>query len=530
MSEISKAFAERPFQKRGALFAMKNKNVLIGDQPGLGKTLQSIAAVVGLKLNGSILVVAPKTAVYVTWPAELKRWLEDFAPEDNYTIIGGKQTKLERLRSVRNVVEWDIEYGETNRQWIIVSPNYLRFDIKTDMYGNFVYEKGEKIINPVREAIKPLLYIDWSAIIIDESHQILAGSTGDIKKQSAQCRGMRLLSVKENGLKIALSGTPSRGKPENLWGTLNWLCPKQYSSYWDWIGRYFNYYTDPFGTTQVGRIKSESALAQSLSGVMIRRTKEQVAQDLPPKNYGGTPLFKDGPIAVWIDMDAKQKRMYEDMEMQAMVELEGGTLLANGVLAEMVRLKQFANSCGVLINETEFYPQFPSNKFDWLMEFLTERGIDGKGPGESKVVVASQFTKLINLFAYELREHYKIPCFTLTGKTNEKERVDIQRKFQSNEGPDVFLLNTHAGGVSLTLDSADEVVIIDSTFNPDDQTQVEDRCHRISRIHNVCIWNLASKDSIDESILRRTHKANISLTKIDIELAREMFSRNLKGI
>lgn len=523
-SEIANAFRNRPFQKKGALFAQKHKNVLIADQPGLGKTIQSIAAVIGSGCSGSVLVVAPKTATYVTWPAELARWLKDVAPEDEWVILGGKMSKLERNRAMQRILKWDIKFGPGSgkRQWIILSPNYLRFHVKVDSNNNYVYDQqGFKIIEPVREAIPALLAIDWAAIIVDEAHQTLAGATSEVKRQSKQRVGLGLLQVMDGGLRIALSGTPFRGKHENLWGILNWLEPKQYTSYWNWCRKHFYVYADPmFGSQTIGELKSEKLLAQEVSRLMIRRTKGEVAKDLPPKFYGGTPLFKDGPIAVWLDMEKEQRNAYEDMVKAAMVELEGGTLMANGILAEMIRLKQFANSYGYLDDSGTFMPKLPSNKFDWLLDYLKDRGIDGKGKGASKVIVASQFTKHIDLFAMQLKSKHGIPTFSLTGKTSEEDRIKFQREFQrgtrdsGEPAPDVFLLNTRAGGVSLTLDAADDVVIIDSTFNPEDQEQVEDRAHRLSRMHNVTIWNLASSNSIDESILKHCYKMDTSIKKI----------------
>ena len=89
----------------------------------------------------------------------------------------------------------------------------------------------------------------------------------------------------------------------------------------------------------------------------------------------------------------------------------------------------------------------------------------------------------------------------LTGRQNDAERKAAQEGFQGPNGHEVFLLNTKAGGVSLTLDMADDVVLCDSTTNPDDQEQVEDRAHRVSRMHNVTIWYLASRGTIDEQAL-----------------------------
>lgn len=542
-TELGKALRHREFQRHGIEFITDKKTVLIADEPGLGKSVQSLSAVVQEGITGSILVVAPKTACYVTWPHELERWLGEVAPYDEWIVFGGHMTKLERIRALKRILLWDLGKGRIGpRQWVIVSPNYLRFKVKTDVRDNYVYDDdGNKIIRPIREAQPAFLAIDWSAIIVDEAHQTLSGATGNIKKQSAQRQGLGLLEVKDNGLRIALSGTPFRGKHENLWGILNWLKPKDYTAYYSWLDRHFRMYVDPMTNARVvGELINEKKLAKELEPIMLRRTKSEVAPELPRKLYGGSPLKlsggKLGPIAVWLEMYGQQRKAYEQMVQQAMAELEGGTLMANGVLAEMIRLKQFANSYGFIGGEDEFFPCFPSNKFDWLVDFLADRGIDGKGPGESKVIVASQFTKHIDLFATRLENKLKIPVFSLTGRTNEKQRIQLQRDFQrgtleSGEPcPDVFLLNTKAGGVSLTLDAADDVVIIDSTFNAEDQEQVEDRAHRLSRLdHKVQVWNLASTNSIDESILKNTWKMDGSIKKIldgerGVDFARKLLS------
>jgi SNF2 family DNA or RNA helicase len=293
------------------------------------------------------------------------------------------------------------------------------------------------------------------------------------------------------------------------------LYPKDFTAYWTWIDKHFNVYIDPLSNARVvGELKNPESLSKELEYIMIRRTKGEVAKELPKKRYGGTPLImpsgKPGPIAVWLEMYGQQRKAYESMAAAAMAELEGGQLRADGVLAEMIRLKQFANSSGFMGGTDEFFPTFPSNKFDWIVDFLAERGIDGKAPGESKVIIASQFTKHLDLFDRQLNEKLGIPTFKITGATNAKDRIRMQNEFQSNTtqsgepAPDVFIINTKAGGQSITLDAADDVVIIDSTFNHEDQEQVEDRAHRISRVHNVQIWNLASRNSIDESILRNS--------------------------
>jgi SNF2 family DNA or RNA helicase len=136
--------------------------------------------------------------------------------------------------------------------------------------------------------------------------------------------------------------------------------------------------------------------------------------------------------------------------------------------------------------------------------FLAERGIYGDpklDDGDSKVVIASQFTSMINLWAEALRAK-GIECLVMTGETNKGDAfARMQRQFQAKGGPRVLLLNTMAGGVSITLDAADDMAIMDETWVPDDQEQVEDRIHRTSRTdHQVTIWYVRSEGTIERDL------------------------------
>lgn len=239
-------------------------------------------------------------------------------------------------------------------------------------------------------------------------------------------------------------------------------------------------------------------------------------------------------------MSPKQKKAYEEMEEYATAALETGTLVANGVLSELTRLKQFATSYGRIetVQDSDgfdipvFRPSLPSNKFDWLVEFLDELGIDGSAPGEDcrKVVIASQFTSIIDVFAAGLEEK-GIDVLKITGKINAKNREAAVQAFQKDDGPQVLMLNTMAGGVALTLDRADDIVILDETFIPDDQTQVEDRVHRVSRMHNVTVHYVRSIGTVEERIAKLTFdRNNLQLQLIDgtrgVNIARTLVGKN----
>jgi SNF2 family DNA or RNA helicase len=512
--DIWGAITNRPFQSVGAAFAARNRSCLIADQPGLGKTIQSIAAIIEAGIQGPVLVVAPKNAAKLTWPQELEKWV----PGEKVVVIGAHLTPTQRaIQLIKNVME---SQENNHRVWIITSPAYLRIKAKLDEFNNYKYDdKGKKIITMVDVAIPEFFQIEWSAIIIDESHQTIAGGSGNRKKWSAQKLGLGALMTKQNGLRLALSGTPFRGKEEYLWGQLNWLRPDLFRAYWRWVDKHFYTSQNRYGMV-IGGVIDHDAMYHEASSVMIRRTKAEVAADLPPKIYN----------TVWLPMEGEQARAYEEIERKAQVELEGGILQTTGILAELTRLKQFAGSYGKLLDDGVFVPTLPSNKFEWLVEFLDERGIskdlDKDAP---KIVVASQFSKLIDAFAVGLAEA-GIKAHIFTGDTSDKRREEIKDDFQNN--PDskvrVLLLTITAGGVSLTLDAADEMVLLDETWNTSDQEQVEDRLHRLSRIHQVTIWKVFSKGTIEEHIFKANADAEFNIKSIlDGARGQEVFRKLL---
>lgn len=497
--ELRAAMVAKPWQVPGAAFIVGQRNVLLADQPGLGKTIQALAAVVELDIQGPILVVAPRTAVNVTWPEEIAQWL---GPKESVTVINSTMKPEARRVAVLDAALSGLSNGK--REWVITGPNYLRIRADLDADGRYLRDaNGEKIIRVVNEGIPELFLFEWSAIIADESHQTLAGATGALKNQSAQRRGLGALKLAPNGIRIAMSGTPFRGKTENLWGTLNWLAPEKYTSYWKWVRRHYGVTenSSPYGPSVIKgtRVLDESRFFNELKPIMVRRTKNEVEKDLPPKTYGGThlhPLDPTSPVAVWLPMSAEQSDQYEEIESQAIITLDklGDELTINGILAELVRCKQVANACLKRKGSESVQPRMPSNKVDWIVDFIADRIEAG-----TKTIVASQFTQFIEMLSAELQSK-KMNHYVFTGKTNDRDRAWIKSEFQSDTGEMVILLNIKSGGVSLTLDAADDVVVCDQTWIPDDQEQVEDRAHRISRMHNVTVWNLSSVGTIDESI------------------------------
>lgn len=524
LKECSPKAAEalRPYQRAGVKFMAENQASLMADEPGLGKTLQTIAAIISSGVKGDILVLAPTVAANISWPEEIRKW----SPKDEVLVVAGTRKKRqEELAKLK-------KRTSAERRWVLCNTEMVR----TEYYKNKVDKKKKVHKSKYVPHFPELFFLGadqktprlWEAIIVDEAHNSLITKKTRAYEQTLTRRGFSKLQTTPNGKRIAISGTPFRGKPENLWGILNWLEPNNYKTYGQWLSVWFDVQAGFFGGKDVElKETSKKDFYKSIQPIMVRRTKGEVAPDLPPKMYAGSlppgieydhPSQADGLVGHWLEMSPKQAKAYREMKELAEAALDNGTLVANGVLAELTRLKQFATCYGnvKIVKKTDedgdifdvptFDPALPSNKFDWLMEFLAELGIDGKpSKGGRKVVIASQFTSIIDTFADSLEKKVKgLKVLKITGTVSMADREDAVDKFQNDDDYSVMMLNTKAGGVALTLDRADDIVILDETFIPDDQTQVEDRIHRVSRMHNVTVHYVRSIGTIEESIAKKT--------------------------
>lgn len=507
--DLAAAMERRTYQRAGARFAADAGASLIADDPGLGKTLQALGAVVERGQPGPYLVICPKTAVLSVWAREIPRWLRAMAPEV-VTVPDGRTKRdaiLDDLTSRRDL-------GNT---WVVVHPEMIRTK-SWWVCGECGSEtpktskpKELKCFHDPRQApvrndhtFPQLFALPWGAVIVDESDRAIVRLSGT----PTQVRnGAELLPVHPSGLRLAMSGTPFRGRPHHLWSTLNWLDSKRYGGKWRWVGQFWK--LGGYSGYEIGDFISpdhEERLWKSLDGIVLRRTKAEVASDLPPKTYVGSPLIPgdpSSPVGIWLPMTPAQAKAYKAMEDTSVAVLEGGDLNAIGVLAEQTRLQQFATSAGRM-DGTEFTPALPSNKFDWLAESLVEWGFPDNPV--TKVVITSRFTRVLRMFAEELRKlkvdgkACRIDSLMLTGEVSGSRRAEMIDRFNDkSEGPHILFLQHKTGGVAITIDSADKMVMIDES-DPDTMIQVEDRIHRVSNPRPVEFYYLRSIETIDVGI------------------------------
>lgn len=524
--DLFKAVSSRRYQMAGAAFAITGRNVLLGDQPGLGKTYQALAAMVQSEAH-RILVIAPRTAVSSVWDSHIKRLTPTIIP------VVAQGTRRQRLSQIAEFnLRADGESGKysyalvvnkemirVKRTWICDVPLHAAKGtdgVRSALTGKPVEwskppgKKGgcpdkDSHDHKTRETPEyPELFASpWDYIVMDECHHALASRYNVQSHNITQIRlGACRLPVSGDGYRLGMSGTPYRSKAQKAWGTLNWLQPKTFSSFWNWAGKHFEVTDGRYAREISATPNDPEAFADAMRPYLLARTKQEVAPELPPITYAGTSPdgSLDGPVGVWLEMDGPQAKAYESMRRLAEANVKDGRVTATGVLAELTRMKQFACSWAEAdAKRNSIRPALPSNKFDWVLDFLRER--EGFG---GKVIITSQFTSLLNLFDAELRREGFDPIM-LTGATTDRGRSRFQEQIQDPDDPHwIGLLNMKAGGEAITLDQADDMIMLDLPWTDDEIRQVEDRLHRISRIHNVTVYRLQSRDTVEQRIAELT--------------------------
>lgn len=497
------AAAEGSFQTADVAFLAAADNPLNANQPGLGKTLETIGAVYERYGEdfGKVLVVAPKVALEAVWAKELSAW--QYAPS---FVLDGTKPQCDA------VVE---EFRKHKNAWLIVNQEKLRLRKDPTNQGKVALAakerdwkeacKCDRLKDPHWHYESPfpaLADTEWTVVVVDECHK---GAIRNAKTITAiTLNGLKLAN---QGKRMALSGTPMKNSAVDLWGVLHWLNPTEFSSLWNWAGRWCEILENSAGYKTIGPLREDRKLEmyRSLTKYVLRRTKAECLPWLPPKTI----------VDVECRMSGKQAKQYAEMDLEATVTLGNDRLPATNVLSEFLRLTQFAIAAWT-IKDGKLVPTEDSCKLEQMDELLAERGIF-EAECEEKVVVFSQFREVVEMIVRHLRKK-KVEVVTITGAVNKPgERAAIQRAFQSQGGARVIVMTTTAGGVAITLDAADTVIFFDEMWSPADQEQAEDRVHRASRIHQVTIYYLRTVGTIDEYRMETVgNKAELHKEVLDI--------------
>jgi len=399
---------------------------ILADDMGLGKTVQALAHLESLRQarRGPSLVVVPRSLLH-NWRVEAER----FAPKLRVMEHWG----MNRSRDLRSFDQVDL---------VLTTYGTLRVD------APFLKDR------------------QFHCVILDEAQSIK-------NSQSATAKAARLLQGEQ---RLALSGTPIENHLGELWSLMEFLNPGLLGS----SALFRGALEEGKGIGGEGR----ALLARALRPFILRRTKDQVAPELPSRTEQ----------TVLVELDRGERTRYDQLKAHYKKSLLGGGKewgkVKFNVLEALLRLRQAACHPGLLDPARR---TMPSSKLEALMVHLREVVDEGR-----KALVFSQFTSFLDLVRTAL-EAENIPFSYLDGKTRDRDGA-IER-FRTRPDCPVFLISLKAGGLGLNLTEAEVVFLLDPWWNPAVEAQAIDRTHRLGQTRPVFAYRLVSRDTVEEKVL-----------------------------
>ncbi len=442
----------RPYQQHGVDWLQHLRAHKLGgflaDDMGLGKTAQTIAHIVIEQAEGRLdrpaLIVVP-TSLVSNWTAELAK----FAPHLSIAVLHGLDRHVRR----------------------------------TELAGTHVVITTYTVLARDIDAMR---HLPWHLVVLDEA-QVIKSPTAKSTKAVCQL---------ETRHRLCLSGTPIENNLQELWSEFAFLMPGLLGDRKGFAKRF----RTPIEKNHdaVRRVQ----LIRRIKPFLLRRTKSEVATDLPPKHT----------ILRRINLAPEQRELYETIRgtlYDKVREQVAGLSAAQGrivVLDALLKLRQVC--CDPRLVKLESARRVDtSSKLDDLMEMVGEMVPEGR-----RILLFSQFTSMLDLIKPRLAEA-GIGFAELRGDT--RDRAEPIRAFQSEEVP-LFLISLKAGGRGLNLTSADTVIHYDPWWNPAAEDQASDRAHRIGQTKSVFVYKLIAADTVEDRIVelqqRKADLANIALS------------------
>ncbi|MFI8479847.1 DEAD/DEAH box helicase [Pseudomonas sp. NPDC078700] len=427
----------RPYQVQGLAWMQALSELemggLLADDMGLGKTLQTLAHILSEKQAGRLqqpaLIVMP-TSLIPNWQDEAAR----FAPTLRVLALhGSKRRSLFKL----------IDQNDVLLTTYALLPRDLKI-LSEHRYHLLILDEAQNIKNP-------------------RSKTALAA--GQIRARQRLC----------------LTGTPLENHLGELWSLFNFLMP-------DWLGDSKSFSRDY--RTPIEKQGNEQRLAHlhgRIKPFVLRRKKEDVARELPPKTE----------ITYWVDLSAAQRDRYEtlrlamDKKVRAEITRQGLARSQIVILEALLRLRQACCDLRLLDDSEATLKSSDSGKLSALLTMLEELFAEGR-----KVLLFSQFTSMLGLIEAELIAR-NVSYVKLTGSTQDR-RTPVEQ-FQAGEHS-IFLISLKAGGAGLNLTAADTVIHFDPWWNPASEAQASDRAYRIGQDKPVFVYKMITRGSVEEKI------------------------------
>jgi non-specific serine/threonine protein kinase len=436
---------------------------ILADDMGLGKTVQALSFLHHFKNQHNkirALVVCP-TSLMFNWENEIKK----FTPS----------------------LTWYIHHGSARSQQLDA---FQSADIVITTYGT------------LRSDIQLFTEAEFDYVILDESQAIK-------NPHSKVTKAAGLLNAKN---RLCMSGTPLQNNTFDMFAQMNFLNPGMLGSM-EFFRQEFAIPIDKFGEKE-----QKEHLRKLLYPFILRRTKEQVAKDLPEKSE----------MILFCEMSDEQRKIYDAYrndyrdKILGTVEEKGAGKSQLTILQGLMKLRQICDSPSI-INDDEKYPNV-SVKLEEIGREISEN------IGNHKALVFSQFLGMLALIKEKMKE-LGIDYAYFDGSTSAADREKAIQRFQTDDNCRVFLISLKAGGVGLNLTAADYVYIVDPWWNPAVEQQAIDRTHRIGQTKNIFAYRMICKDTVEDKILKLQERKRAlaaelitddatfvkSLTKEDVE-------------
>ena len=456
----------RDYQRQGlnwlSFLDEHNFGACLADDMGLGKTIQIIAFILSQRRkrpNTTNLIVVP-TSLLFNWQDEIAK----FAPSMRlFTHYGPNRPKTVH--------------------------EFSRYEVILTTYGMVLSD------------IQFLKTFRFNYIFLDESQTIK-------NPESQRYKAVRLLQSRN---KAVLTGTPIENNTFDIYGQLSFACPGLLGSK-QFFKAIYSMPIDKFEDR-----KKSSQLQKRIQPFILRRTKKQVATELPDKTE----------MVIYCEMGDEQRKVYDAYEKELREYILGKTQddltrSSMHVLTGLTKLRQICNSPALLKDE-----EFKGNH-SAKIEVLVEQ-IENKS-SQHKILVFSQFVSMLELIKKEL-EAKNISYEYLTGQT--KDRAAKVNEFQNNENVRVFLISLKAGGMGLNLTEADYVYLVDPWWNPAVENQAIDRSYRIGQTKNVIAVRLICPNTIEEKVVKlQESKTKLvgELLKSDESVMKSLSKDDLLGL
>lgn len=322
-----------------------------------------------------------------------------------------------------------------------------------------------------KRTVDDLSFLTYDIEVEDNHNYFVEGILAHNCKNPSSQQGKGILKIQPE-CRIAMTGTPLMNQPMDLYIILKWLGYEKNAFY-----KFKNHYCvmGGYGGYEVVGYKNLDELQERLNDIMLRRLKDEVL-DLPEKTY----------IDEYVDMTPKQAVIYKEVTADVQNNIDNIKTAPNP-LAELIRMRQATGYTGILSTKVQ-----ESAKLDRMEELVEEAVENGQ-----QVVIFSNWTQMTDVIWSRLHSKYRLSV--ITGETKDVDRQDNVNEFQSGASQ-VIIGTIGAMGTGLTLTAGTVEIFLDEPWNRALYDQATDRCHRVGQKHNVTIYNLMCKNTIDERI------------------------------